>query len=538
MKNLHAIQSALHRFLVTVLCDAAVVGGFPAHTQAQVYEQIFSFTDPRLAIIENGLNKGAYPYAGLVQGLDGNFYGTTASGGASDLGTVFKMTPGGVLTTLVEFTGNGTSNKGSSPYSALVEGNDGNFYGTTSGGGAANLGTVFKITPRGVLTTLVEFTGIGAPNTGSGPQAALVQGSDGNFYGTTASGGASNNGTVFKMTPTGALTTLVEFTGNGATNKGSNPYSELVQGTDSNFYGNTRGGGAFGGGTVFRVTPDGVLVTLVELKPQFRYGDVTRTGSSPSAPLVLGSDGNFYGTTEFGGLYEDQGTVFKMTPQGVLTTLVDIGGRARYGLVQGVDGNLYGTVHNRAGALGFGRAFKMTPDGVLSTLFDFTGTVGPNKGNRPAGELILGRDRNFYGTTAWGGAFFVGTVFKMTAGGVLTTLVEFTGNITNAIDGGSQSALVEGRDGNFYGTVSDGGALAAGTVNKLTPAGALTTLVEFTGDGLTNQGAGPASGLVLGSDGDFYGTTSTSDRGGRGTVFKMRLLRDNLRDNLNGRDGV
>ena len=135
-----------------------------------------------------------------MQGSDGNFYGTTVSGGASNDGTVFKMTAAGVLMTLVEFTGNGATNKGSNPYAALVQGNDGNFYGTTQNGGANDFGTVFKMTAAGVLTTLVEFTGNGATNRGSVPHAALVQGSDGNFYGTTFGGGAFNNGTVFKMT--------------------------------------------------------------------------------------------------------------------------------------------------------------------------------------------------------------------------------------------------------------------------------------------------------------------------------------------------
>ena len=149
-----------------------------------------------------------------MQGCDGNFYGTTEWGGADNFGTVFKLTPGGVLTTLVEFTGTTGSNKGSYPRAGLVQGFDGNFYGTTYYGGASNFGTVFKLTPGGVLTTLVEFTGTAGGNIGINPNAGLVQGGDGNFYGTTYYGGASGIGTVFKLTPGGVLTTLVEFTGN------------------------------------------------------------------------------------------------------------------------------------------------------------------------------------------------------------------------------------------------------------------------------------------------------------------------------------
>ena len=250
----------------------------------------------------------------LVQGSDGNFYGTTAAGGTSDIGTVFQMTPAGALTTLVSFSGT----NGSSPFAALVQGTDGNFYGTTAAGGNLNLnygagfGTVFKMTPAGVLTTLVVFSGANGwkslrrPGAGHqwqflrhnriwwksqfkrrlwlwhgvsndprrgvddaglvqpAPMAAyrvggLVQGSDGNFYGTTDGGGAGGGGTVFKMTPAGVLTTLVSFYGAN----GNNPQAPLVQGSDGNFYGTTEYGGANGLGTVFQVTTNGTLTTLV-----------------------------------------------------------------------------------------------------------------------------------------------------------------------------------------------------------------------------------------------------------------------------------
>ncbi len=189
-----------------------------------------------------------HPKAGLVQGSDGNFYGTTEYGGASGSGTVFQMTPAGVLTTLVLF--NGTN--GSHPSAALAQGSDGNFYGTTAYGGTnGNKGTVFQMTPAGALTTLVSFNG----TNGSRPVAGLVQGSDGNFYGTTLLGGANNHGTVFKMTTGGVLTTLVSF--NGA--NGLSPFAPLVQGSDGNFYGTTAGGNGYwlndgygGYGTVFQ----------------------------------------------------------------------------------------------------------------------------------------------------------------------------------------------------------------------------------------------------------------------------------------------
>jgi uncharacterized repeat protein (TIGR03803 family) len=179
---------------------------------------------------------GSFPFAGLVLGSDGNFYGTTYNGGASAFGTAFKMTPAGVLTTLVSFN----NTNGSSPqYAALVQGTNGNLYGTTPYdtipyGGPGN-GTVFSMTSAGLLTTLTVFNS----TDGANPYAGLVQGTDGNFYGTTSNGGTNDNGTVFSMTSTGVLTTLVSFNGTN----GSNPYAGLLQASDGNFYGTTLSGG-------------------------------------------------------------------------------------------------------------------------------------------------------------------------------------------------------------------------------------------------------------------------------------------------------
>jgi uncharacterized repeat protein (TIGR03803 family) len=369
-----------------------------------------------------------YPSAGLVQGSDGNFYGTTEYGGASGDGTVFQVTINGTLATLVSF--NGTN--GSHPVAALVQGSDGNFYGTTEFGGTnGNSGTVFQMTPGGVLTTLVSFNG----TNGSHPAPGLVQGSDGNLYGTTILGGTNNHGTIFQVTPGGALTTLVSFSGAN----GSSPFCVLVQGTNGNFYGTTAGGcGAwFSGvnagynfGTVFRVTPAGVLSSLVSFNGA--------NGYNPSAGLVQGSDGNFYGTTAYGGNTSVNGgsgsgcgfgTVFKMTSTGALTRLVVFNGaNGSYivgGLVQGSDGNFYGTTAGGgtggSATGGGGTVFRMTPSGALTTLVSFNGADG----NSPQAPLVQGSDGNFYGTSEYGGANGRGTVFRVTPAGVLTTLVSF-----------------------------------------------------------------------------------------------------------------
>ena len=270
----------------------------------------------------------------MVKGSDGDFYGTTYLGGVGNAGTVFRMTPEGALTTLVEFGRN--PNKGSYPQAALVEGSDGDFYGTTEGGALFDAGTVFKITPEGALTTLVEFGR--NSNIGKSPQAALVEGSDGNFYGTTAFGGASDNGTVFRMTPAGVLTTLVEFTGIVGDNKGAKPLGALVVGSDGSFYGTTEVGGAGDKGTVFTMTPEEALTTLFE----FGGSETEDNGSHPQTAMVQ-LDGDFYGTTRYGGA-DDNGTVFTMTPAGVVTTFYEFrsGGSPVGPLVAGSDGDLYG----------------------------------------------------------------------------------------------------------------------------------------------------------------------------------------------------
>jgi uncharacterized repeat protein (TIGR03803 family) len=272
---------------------------------------------------------GDSPRAALVQATDGNFYGTTVEGGASGncadgCGTVFKIAPSGAQTVLHSFDGT----DGSSP-NGVIQATNGNFYGTTAFGGANGEGTVFEITSRGTLTTLASFNG----TDGQAPEAALIQATDGNFYGTTYRGGANHNcpprrsvtcGTVFKITPSGTLTTLASFGEEG----GFFPFSPLIQATDGNFYGTTPY-------TVFKVTPNGTLTTLASV-------------SSSYAGLVQATDGNFYGTTEYGGNDACDGgcgTVFKVTPSGTLTTLLAFTSSANpvAALIQATDGNLYGT---------------------------------------------------------------------------------------------------------------------------------------------------------------------------------------------------
>jgi uncharacterized repeat protein (TIGR03803 family) len=264
---------------------------------------------------------GAGPYAGLVQGTDGNFYGTTISQGPNGYGTVFKITPAGVLTTLYAFS----SGDGASPFGTLVLGTDGNFYGTTVGGGHNSncdgldtCGTVFKITPAGVLTTLYNFCSQTHCTDGIEPYAGLVQGADGNFYGTTWMGGTNcvpglngGCGTVFKITPDGTFTSLYSFCTQANCTDGKNPYyGSLVQASDGNLYGSTWLGGTAtrcpnGCGTIFRITTGGSFTTV----HAFTFTD----GQLPYSGMIQATDGNLYGTTSSGGGHDD-GTIYAFTP--------------------------------------------------------------------------------------------------------------------------------------------------------------------------------------------------------------------------------
>jgi uncharacterized repeat protein (TIGR03803 family) len=239
------------------------------------------------------------PYTGLIQGSDGNFYGTTGAGGTNDDGTVFKITPSGTETVLHVFPKTGSD--GETPYAGVIQGSDGNLYGTTYFGGANGLGTVFKVTPGGTETVLYSFA---AGNDGEHPYAGVTQGSDGNFYGTTYQGGTSGLGTVFKITPSGTETVLYSFAGSS---DGANPEAGLIQGTDGNFYGTTLQGGAGGLGTVFKITPSGAETVLHAFAG-------SSDGANPSANLVQGSDGTLYGSTGAGGT-KGFGTFFKVALQ-------------------------------------------------------------------------------------------------------------------------------------------------------------------------------------------------------------------------------
>jgi uncharacterized repeat protein (TIGR03803 family) len=369
---------------------------------------------------------GGNPYAGLLQGTNGNFYGTTARGGTgincnvdAGCGTLFEITPSGTLTT---FSFDGTD--GGYPYTGLTLATDGNFYGTTKSGGG--YGTVFIISPAGKLTTIYSFCRGGLPCTDGAYPSGLTQAINGNFYGTTAAGGEydEGQGTIFKITSTGALTTLYSFCKRANCTDGTSPFAGLVQATDGNFYGTTMGGGANcvsngNCGTVFKITPGGKLTTLYSFCAQPNCTD----GMEPVAPLVQASNGNFYGTTSSGGT-NAFGTVFDITAAGNLTTLYSFcseplcadGANPYAGLVQATDGNLYGTtVVDGGGGGGGGTIFEITPTGVFTSLYSFCLQLDCPDGDEPYAGLLQATNGTFYGTNAFGGSND-GTVFSLSTG--------------------------------------------------------------------------------------------------------------------------
>jgi uncharacterized repeat protein (TIGR03803 family) len=462
---------------------------------------------------------GSYAVQPPIQGSDSNFYGTTYEGGVDGNGTVYMMTPQGTLTTLYNFQGY----DGIGPRGLLIETN-GLFYGTTKQGGA-NItaedlccGTVFTITPQGTLTTLYSFSG----TDGQTADAGLVPNGHGAFYGTTYGGGTATTqytgtaedsygdsvqnppGTAYTVTPQGTLTTLHSFSGPD----GANPGKEAIVGTDGNLYGTTLFGGANDAGTVYTISSAGTFTLLYS----FTGGD---DGAYPKAQLVLGTDGNFYGTTLNGGGKAGLkrcgaigcGTVFKITPQGTLTTLHDFDGDPEPAipgsLTLGSDGNFYGTSY-AGGTNHNGTVYTITPQGAVTTLYQFDVLDG----NEPLGGLTLASDGNYYGTTSAGGPFGQGTVFRV-AVDTNCTVTLGADSVTLPPKGGSKSVTVNaGSDcswsavtTNSFITITSGSGTGNGKVS-------------FTVPGNTN--AAPSMGTIT-----IRNQTFTVNQAGGGCTYKL-----------------
>lgn len=405
----------------------------------------------------NKTNGNEPNHTALIQATDGNLYGVTSYGGANGSGAVFRISPSGTLSPVYSFCSLASCADGENPYTSLIQGSNGDLYGTTYSGGASNNGTLFKITTSGTLTTLYNFCSLASCADGSGPEGQLAVDGAGNIYGTAYSGGASNFGTVFKFSTKGVLTTLHSFSGAD----GENPEGGLTAASGV-FYGTAQYGGAKGDGTVFKITTAGVETTL----HSFTGSD----GLNPKGWLVDVA-GTFYGTTPYGGA-NNEGSVFKMTAAGAVTTLYSFcslascadGASVTAGLMQATDGNLYG-VTDIGGANNDGTVYELTLKGALTTLHSFDNTDGYG----PQGTVLQDTNGDFYGFTEFGGSSGDGTVFSIATGLKAFVMLESTSGTHGSKvgilgDGFSSSSVVK-----FNGV--------AATTVTLTEAGLLTATV-------------------------------------------------------------
>lgn len=394
---------------------------------------------------------------------------------------------------------NGTD--GSSPYYvSLVQARDGNLYGTTESGGVSSAGSVFRLTTAGTLTTLYSFCSLSGCTDGAYPMGGLVLGLDGNLYGTTAEGGASNAGTFFRITTAGALKTLHSFISSEA----AMPYSAPIQVTSSLFVGTSYEGGLSNGGTVYTVTTSGAVTTVYSFCAESGCAD----GADPVGALIRGSDGNFYGTTPFGGSSRF-GVIYKISPKGAFTKLHDFlstDGAQPWGTMIQSGSSFVGTAAAGGASAaclgGCGIIFKTTTAGVVTTLHSFDSTDGAS----PVAGLIQGTDGNFYGTTLLGGTSGDGTIFKSTTAGTVTSLHSFAGTDGEEPYGG----LVQDTNGTFYGMTTGGG------VTSCLPMGCGTAFSESTGlaafvKTVPTSGKVGSAVVILGTN--LKGATSVSFNG-------------------------
>jgi uncharacterized repeat protein (TIGR03803 family) len=449
-------------------------------THAQTYSVLYNFGSAK-----DDPFTPSHP--GIVaQGRDGNLYSTAPHGGTC-CGSVFQITPAGKFKNIHNFTGN--SGDGAFPQGGVTLGTDGNFYGTTYEGGSSQAGAVFKVTSGGSYTTLYSFSG---GSDGGYPYAPPIEGNDGNFYGTTPMGGDLNKcnsgcGTIYKITPAGKLTTLYEFD----ITHGNGPYTPLVQGTDGNFYGTAEGGGVNNSGVVFKITPTGTYTVLFVF-------DSTH-GEFPLAPLIQGSDGNFYGTTYAGGTH-GAGVVFKITAAGKIAVLHNMNGttdgNAPYGgLVQATDGNfygadLYGGTKICNGGNNCGTFFKITPKGAFSVLYQFDGTTGEG----PAITPFQHTAGSVYGDTQIGGT---GDVSPCTTGNcgvfyswtnsalpAFVSLLNYSGKVGKTIEFLGQGFVKGKTTVSFNGKASTPTVVSSTYLTAAVPSGATTGSVTVTTSGV------------------------------------------------------
>jgi uncharacterized repeat protein (TIGR03803 family) len=464
------IGSRAVAFALTLLAVFAGVA-IPAH--AQTVTTLYNFGQA------NG--DPTFPTGTMAQGRDGEFYGITQAGNGCCQGIVYKISSAGAITPLYSTVQSDGIN-----CNGLVLATDGNFYGTCKQGGLNNGnpgGTFIRVTPDGTLTVLHNFVMIGQTTDGCYPAGTPVQGSDGNFYGTTYSCGANNIGMVYKITLAGVYTQLYSFKG-GSSDVGA-PYG-LVQGSDGNFWGMSGGefaGGANGNGGVFKISSKG------KEKLVYSFKGAPNDGGTAQTSLIQASDGNYYGSTLLGGSSGNSGVLFKLTPGGKETVLYNFGVPAQGGspqlpMTEGPDGLLYGIATGCSGG-GCGQAaiFDISLKGAYNTLYLYP-NLGGNNNSVPLSPLLLSTDGTFYSTTEQGTTARLqgGTFYSLS-----TTFSPFISlvNVTSGKEGTQVGILGQGFTGSsvvkFGGTAATATQLTGSTFILATvPAGALTGKVTVT----------------------------------------------------------
>jgi uncharacterized repeat protein (TIGR03803 family) len=390
------------------LCMAATLAAclmtlFAAESShAQTYKELYSF---------KGSPDGAFPYSGVIRDSKGNLYGTSPGGGIGNFvcgklpcGVVFKVDSTGKETVLYSFCSQSNCSDGYSPSGRLSHDAKGNLIGTTAYGGTYGHGTVFKLSKTGKETVLYSFCS--HPNScldGAYPNGELIQDSEGNLYGTTRGGGASNLwGTVFKLSKTGKETVLYSFCSTNNCADGAQPSWGVIQDAEGNLYGTTDGGGGVWG-TVFKLSKTGKETVL----HSFTGGP---DGGESLGGLIQDLKGNLYGTSFDGGTY-GRGNVFKLSREQnghwKETVLYSFNGPDGYypssGVIQDAKRNLYGTTslggRTGCGSGGCGVVFELSSAGKETVLHSFTGSDGDN----PGGGLVEDDAGNLYGVTGLGG---------------------------------------------------------------------------------------------------------------------------------------